>query len=220
MKVNMLKRTLITGAMVLIAGLLMLILIYQRPTSSATSTVDAWPPFTMYYREEGQVHVISNGKPGMQSYKFVFNSTRDWTHTISDSTQKEFVGSYKKYTGETMVEFDASTNYTTTTDTSKDEYPYIPDQWLTIGYIKGLQQMSNVTKGETDDPALEKLILLVAAPCDQPEPNVTDCKPGQEVRAGSREITYRVDTLIPMLVVDKVEGEAVYTATLEKIEFR
>jgi len=41
-----------------------------------------------------------------------------------------------------------------------------------------------------------------------------------EYREGSREITYRIDTLIPVLVVDKVEGETIYTATVEKLELR
>lgn len=51
-------------------------------------------------------------------------------------------------------------------------------------------------------------------------PNITNYKPGQKVRTGSREITYRIDTLIPVLMVDKLDGVAVYTATVEKLEFR
>lgn len=214
------KRTLITTIMILLPGLLTLLLVYQRPSQSASPTIDAWPAFTMYYKEDGQFHIFTYEKPGTQHYKLVFNNPRDWTHTVTDSTWKEGVGSYNRYTGETLIYFDATANYTHTFDTSKDEYPTIPDQWLSIGYVKGLQQMSNVTKGETDDPALEKLILPVDTPCDQPDPSVTECKPGQKVRTGSREITYRIDALIPVLVVDKVEGEAVYTATVEKLEFR
>lgn len=80
--------------------------------------------------------------------------------------------------------------------------------------------MPNATKGETDDPTLGKLIETSESPCDETNPSLTNCKPGQKVRTGSREITYRLDTLIPVLVVDKVEGEAVYTATVEKLTLR
>lgn len=213
------QRILITSAMTLIASLLVLLLIYQRPTvNSASSSVDAWPPFTMNYKEEGQVRVFSWGV-GTQSYEFVFNNTRDWTHTITDSTHKEFVGSYQRYTGETLVQFEASSNDTTTTDTSKDHL-YIPDQWLSFGYIKGMQQMPNVSITKTDDPALEKLIEMGEMPCEPTEPDDTNCKPGEKVRIGSREITYRIDTLIPVMMVDKIDGVAVYTATVEKLEFR
>lgn len=212
------QRILITSAMILITSLLLLLLIYQRPTNSASSSVDAWPPFTMIYKEEGQVRVFAWGI-GTQRYEFVFNSPRDWTHTITDSTHKEFVGSYQRYTGETMVQFEASSNYTSTTDTSKDHL-YIPDQWLSFGYIKGMQQMPNVSITKTDDPALEKLIETGEITCDETNPNLTNCKPGQKVREGSREITYRIDMLIPVLLVDKLDGEAVYTATVEKLEFR
>lgn len=212
------KRTTIISTVILIASLLVLFLVYQRPTTSASSSVGTWPPFTMDYKEEGQVRVFSWGI-GTQSYQFVFYSPRNWTHTITDSTHKEFVGSYRKYTRETMAQFEASTNETTTTDTSKD-YPYIPDQWLSIGYIKGMQQMPNVSITKTDDPALEKLIETGEMPCEETEPNATNCKPGQKVRIGSREITYRIDTLIPVMMVDKIDGVAVYTATVEKLEFR
>lgn len=80
--------------------------------------------------------------------------------------------------------------------------------------------MPNVTKEETADPALGKLIETGESPCDEADPSLTNCKPGQKVRTGSREITYRLDTLIPVLVVDRVEGEAIYTATVEKLELR
>jgi len=172
----------------------------------------------MDYKEEGQVHGFAWGI-GTQSYKFVFNSTREWTHTITDSTHMEFVGSYQRYTGETLIQFEASSNYTTTTDTSKDAL-YIPDQWLSFEYIKGLQQMPNVSISKTDNPALEKLIETGEIPCVQPEPSPVNCKLGQEVLIGAREITYRTDTLIPVLMVDKVDGTALYTATVEKLEFR
>ena len=183
----------------------------QTTTRTRISTVKAWPPFTMYYRDEW-------GR-GRQRYKFVFNHVRDWTHTTIESTQKESSIFQTKYTGDTMVTFDSPTHYITT-DTSKDPYPYIPTQWLSIGYIKGLQLMPNVTKAESNDPALEKLIETGEIPCDENSPSFIKCKPGQEVQKGSREITYHIDTLIPMLLVDKWDGVAVYTATVEKLEFR
>lgn len=197
----------------------MISLAIRTPVTAPPKTPTDWPPFTMEYREEGHVHVITRAEPGFQRYQFIFNTPTDWKHTITDSTQKAFIGSYKQYMGVSLIDFDASSNYTTTTDTSNDD-PYIPDQWLSIGYIKGLQQMPNVTKEETDDPTLGKLIETGESPCDEADPSLTNCKPGQKVRTGSREITYRLDTLIPVLVVDKVEGETVYTATVEKLEFR
>lgn len=183
----------------------------QMPTRIRISKVKAWPPFTMYYRDEWGT--------GMQRYKFVFNHARDWTHTTIESTQKESAIFQTKYTGDTMVIFDSPTSYTTT-DTAKDPYPYIPTQWLSIGYIKGLQLTPTVIRAESSDPALEKLIETGEIPCDENGPSFIKCKPGQKVQKGSREITYLIDTLIPVLMVDKLEGVAVYTATVEKLEFR
>lgn len=206
------------STIILSIGLLFILFGCFRPVRTP-ATVSAWPPFTMEYREEGQVHVRAWGT-GTQRYQFIYNNKRDWTHTIIDSTRKEVIGSYKRYTGESLVEFEASSNYTTTVDTSKDAYPYIPAQWLTIGYIKGLPHMSNVTIVETTDLALAKLIEKIESPCDPHNPNLPQCKPGQTVHSGSREITYRLDTLIPVLVVDKVDGEIIYTATVEKLALR
>ncbi len=183
----------------------------QTPTRARIPIVNAWPPFTMYYRDEWET--------GMQRYKFVFNHVRDWTHTTIESTQKESAIFQTKYTGDTMVTFDSPTSYIST-DTSKEPNLYIPTQWLSIGYIKGLQLMPNVTKVESHDPALEKLIETGEVPCDENAPSFIKCKPGQKVQKGSREITYRLDTLIPVLMVDKWDGIAVYTATVEILEFR
>lgn len=197
----------------------MISLAIRSSASAPPKMLTDWPPFTMEYREEGNVHVIAQAEPGFQRYQFIFNTPTDWTQTITDSTQKAFIGSYKQYTGARLIEFDASSNATTTKDTANDA-PYIPDQWLSIGYIKGLQQMPNVTQEETADPTLGKLSETSESPCDETDPTLTNCKPGQKVRTGSREITYRLDTLIPVLVVDKVEGEAIYTATVETLALR
>lgn len=47
-----------------------------------------------------------------------------------------------------------------------------------------------------------------------------NCKPRQKVCASSREITYHIDTLIPVVVMDKVESGTIYTATVEQFKLR
>lgn len=88
----------------------MISLAIRTPAPTPPKMLTDWPPFTTDYREEGHVHVIPHTEPGFQRYHFVFNTPTDWKHTITDSTQKAFIGSYKQYTGVSLIEFDASSN--------------------------------------------------------------------------------------------------------------
>lgn len=194
---------------------------------ASVTGAENWPAFVMTYREEGHIGFITDGKPGTQVYEFTYNGSQDWKLTVLDSTKYDNIGSWRVYDGKTVTTFQSANNYTDTVDVSGDNGVYAADQWLTPLYILSLQTKPNAIKQDNSEPGIDTIVLTEERSCTdeipltetQKELGVKECSPDQEMRVFTREVTYTSDHLIPMMIIDQIDGVSVYTVTVETMVF-
>lgn len=238
----MLNRLLMTVVLASLALVGALLIIAKSRIGNNESGPESWPPLIMSYKEQGQIGLIADGGIGTQTYQLDYDGPQKWKLTILDSTKRDNIGSWRAFDGNTINTYQADANYTDTITVSKEGVFYAPDQWLTPLYILSLSAKPNVVKQPSDQPNREVLELTEEVPClrdipvteaqkqagliipelteAQKQLGVKPCVPDQKSRISTRQVTYTVDHLIPMQIIDKVDGIGVFTATVEKLTFK
>lgn len=193
--------------------------------NNRTPELESWPPFAMHYTEEGY-SMAPDGKLGSQTIEVLYDSFDNWKVTIVDSSAFPALnGTWTAYDGETNTHYSAETDETTTADVSKDDGFYVPTQWLVPLYVPTLLEKPSVTPEPSNDPNLHKIVVADESPCEpfteaQEQAGLTMCKAEQKFRVSTREIIYDSQYLIPRLIVDKLDGTAIYTVTVDELTFK
>lgn len=200
---------------------------FLRGVTGATPTLTPTtnrPAFTMVYEEWGYGFGL-NGAPGAQRVKVTYDNPRHWrVEILSHSAVPEVAGSWSTYNGAEIRSFDPRGGEEIVNDVAQDEGVYIPEQWLIPHYISKLLRQSNVTPTDPPSQGLEALIVTEEGPCNQP-PNVmrraglAPCAEGDR-RVAQRKVVYREEGLIPLQIIDTLDGVAIHKISVKELTVR
>ena len=99
---------------------------------------------------------------------------------------------------------------------------------MTPLYILSLQAKPDVIKVLNAESGTEKLTATEEIPCiadvpltaAQKQAGLDECSDEKTIRVSTREITYTTEYLMPMQIVDKVDGFVVDIITVESLIFQ
>ena len=212
-----------------IVGLVVVAFVATRALgNNHTPDMELWPAFVMIFKEEN--YTFSPQQVwSSQTTELVYNRFDDWKVTLLDNAaQPDVKGMWSTYDGQVITHYDPRVGSTSKTDVSQDSGFHIPEQWLTPLYISSLQAKPDVIKVLNAESGTEKLTATEEIPCiadvpltaAQKQAGLDECSDEKTIRVSTREITYTTEYLMPMQIVDKVDGFVVDIITVESLIFQ
>lgn len=196
--------------------------------SNHTPEMELWPAFVMIFKEEN--YTFSPEQVwSSQTTELIYNRFDDWKVTLLDNAaQPDVKGMWSTYDGQVITHYDPRVGSSSKTDVSQDSGFHIPEQWLTPLYILSLQAKPDVIKALNVESGTEKLTVTEEIPCiadvplteAQKQAGLDECSDEKTIRVSTREITYTTEYLMPMQIVDKVDGFVVDIITVESLIFQ
>lgn len=201
------------------------LVVNQLLKNNRTVGAKSWPAFTMIYTTEG-FGMAPAGAIGSQTTELIYDSVNNWKVTITqNSAFPALQGTWSVYDGQLITHYNAESGETTVNDVSNEEGFRVPDQWLAPLYVPALLKTPGVIPEPGEEPNLQKIVVTDESPCDpftavQQQAGLAECKADQTARIATREVTYDTAHLIPLKIIDKLDGTAMYTVTVDELTFQ